>query len=53
MVVRIKYNEPKVNQKNGNIISGIPRDWSKRIHSVNKVPRLNSPCCTYYHQIGH
>jgi hypothetical protein len=20
---------------------------------VNKVPRPNSPCCAYYHQIGH
>jgi hypothetical protein len=20
---------------------------------VNKYPRLNPPCCTYYHQIGH
>jgi hypothetical protein len=20
---------------------------------VNKVPRSNSPCCTYYNQIGH
>jgi hypothetical protein len=20
---------------------------------VNKVPRLNFPCCTYCHQIGH
>ncbi len=53
MVVRVKYNEPKVNQQNGNNISGVPKDWSRGIHSANKVPRPNSPCYTYCHQIGH
>jgi len=49
MVVRVKYNEPKVNQQNGSIMNGVPRDWSRRIHIVNKVPRQNSPRCTYCH----
>jgi len=53
MVVRMKDIEPKVNQQNGNIISGIPRDWSRGIHSVNKVPRPNSPHYSYCHKIGH
>ncbi len=53
MAVKVKYSELKVNMQNGNIISGVPRDWSRGIHSVNKVPRPNSPCCTYYCQIGH
>ncbi len=53
VVVRMKYNEPRFNQQNGNIVRGVPRDWNKGIHSVNKVPRPNSPCYTYYHQIGH
>jgi hypothetical protein len=53
VAVRVKYNEPIFNQQNGIIVRGVPRDWSRRIHSVNKVPRPNSPCCTYCHQIGH
>jgi hypothetical protein len=53
MVVRLKYSESKVRQQNGSINSGVPRDWSRGIHSVNIVPRLNSPCYTYCHQIGH
>jgi hypothetical protein len=53
MVVRIRYNELKVNQQNGNIMRGVPKDWSKGIHSVNIVARLNFPRCTYCHQIGH
>ncbi len=53
MVVKVKYNEPIFNQQNGSIIRGVPRDWSKKIHSVNKVPRPTSPCCTYCHQIRH
>jgi hypothetical protein len=28
VVVKIKYNEPKLNQHNGSIIRGIPRDWN-------------------------
>ncbi len=53
VAIKARCNEPKFNQHNGNIIRGIPRDWSRRIHSVNKVPRPNSPCCTYCNQIGH
>jgi hypothetical protein len=53
MVVRVKYNEPKFNQHNGSIVKGLPRDWSKGIHNVNKVQRPNLPCYTYCHQIGH
>jgi hypothetical protein len=51
--VRMKYSEPIFNQQNGIIVKGGPRDWSRRIHSVNKVPRPNPPCCTYCHQIGN
>ncbi len=47
MVVKVRYNEPKVNQQNGNINNGVPRDQSRGINSVNIVPRPNSPCCTY------
>ncbi len=53
MVVRVRYSEPRGNQQNGSIISGVPKDQSRGIHNVNKVPRQNSPCCTYCHQIGH
>jgi hypothetical protein len=34
MVVKIRYNEPKFNHHNGNIVRRVPRDWSKGIHSV-------------------
>jgi len=53
MAIRMRYNEPIVNQHNGSINCGIPKDWSKGINSVNRVPRPNSPHCTYYHQIRH
>ncbi len=53
MVIKVRYNEPKVNQQIGNIVSVVPTDWNRGIHSVNKVPRLNSPRCAYCHQIGH
>jgi len=55
MVVKVRYNKPKINLHilNGNIISGVPRDYSRGIHSVNKVPRPNFPLCPYCHQIGH
>ncbi len=46
MVVRVRYSEPRVNQQNDNINNGVPRDQSKGIHSVNIVPRPNSPRCT-------
>jgi len=49
----VRYSEPKFNQQNGNIDGGVPKNWSKGIHTVNKVPRPNFPHCTYYHQIGH
>jgi len=53
VTIRIKYNEPKLNQQNGSIVRGVLRDWSRRINSVNKVPKPNPPHCTYCHQIGH
>jgi hypothetical protein len=53
VTIRIKYNEPKFNQQNGNIVRGVLRDWSRRINSVNKVPKPNPPHYTYCHQIGH
>jgi hypothetical protein len=53
MFVRVRYSEPKVNHQNGSINSGVLRDWNRGIHNVNKVPRRNSPRCTYCHQIGH
>jgi hypothetical protein len=53
VAIRIRYSEPKLNQQSGNIVKGIPRDWSKGIHSLNKVPKPNPPRCTYCHQIGH
>ncbi len=53
MAVRVRYNEPILNHQSGSIVRGVPRDWSKGIHSVNRVPRLNLPQCTYYHKIGH
>jgi hypothetical protein len=51
--VKVRYSEPKLKQQNGNIVKGFPKDWSRGIHSVNIIPRPNSPCCTYCHQIGH
>jgi hypothetical protein len=53
MAIRVKYSEPKLNQQSGNIIRRVPRDWSKKLHSVNKVLRFNPPCCTYCHHIGY
>jgi hypothetical protein len=53
MAIRMRYNEPKVNQHNGSVINGIPRDCNRGFHSVNKIRIPNFPCCTYYHQIGH
>jgi hypothetical protein len=43
VVVRKKYNEPIFNHQSGSIVKGVPRDWSKGIHSVYKVPRPNPP----------
>ncbi len=53
MVIRVKYNEPKFDQHNGRIIRGVPKDWTKITHNVNRVPRPNFPCYIYCHQIGH
>jgi hypothetical protein len=49
MAIRARYNEPIFYQQNQSIVRGVPRDWSKGIHNVNRVPRPNFPCCTYYH----
>ncbi len=53
VAIRIRYSEPKFNQQNESIVRKVPRDWNKGIHNVNRIPRRNPPCCTYYHQIGH
>jgi hypothetical protein len=47
VIIRVRNSEPKLNQHNGNIVKGVPKDWSIGIHSVKKVPRPNFPCCTY------
>ncbi len=47
VVIRVRYSEPKLNQQNGSIVKGVPKDWSRGIHSVKKFPRPNFPCCTY------
>jgi len=52
VVVKVKYNEPRLHQQSESIVKRVPRDWSRRIHSVNKVPRPNLPRNIYYHQIG-
>ncbi len=51
MAIKVRYSEPKHNQHNENIIIGVSRDWNRGIHSVNKVPKPNSPRCTYCRQI--
>jgi hypothetical protein len=48
MVVRVKYSEPTLNQHNESIVRGVPRDWNRGIHNVNKVPRPKPPRCTYW-----
>ncbi len=53
VAIRVKYNEPKLNQQNGSIVRGVPRAWSRGIHNVNKVPGPNFPHYTYCHEIGH
>jgi hypothetical protein len=53
MAVRVMYSELRLNHQSGSIVKGVLRDWSKRIHNVNKVPRPNLPQCTYCHQIRH
>ncbi len=49
MAVRIMYSEPIFNHQSGSIVRGVPRDWNKGIHSVNRGPRPNPPQCTYCH----
>jgi hypothetical protein len=49
VAIRVKYNEPKFHQQNGSIVRGVPRDWNRRTHKVNRVPRPNPPRCTYCH----
>jgi hypothetical protein len=44
VVVKVKYNELKINQHYGSIVRGVPRDWSRGIHSVRIVPRPNFRC---------
>jgi hypothetical protein len=53
VAIKVRYSEPRLNQHNGSIVRGVLRDWSRGIHSVNIIPRPNSPHCTYRHQIGH
>jgi len=53
VAIRKRYYEPRFNQHNGSIVKGVPRDWNRGSHNVNKVPRPNFPCCTYCHQIKH
>ncbi len=53
VAIKVKYSEPRFNQQSGSIVRGVPRDWSRKIHNVNKIPILNLPRCTYCHQIGH
>jgi hypothetical protein len=36
MVVKVKYSKPILDQQSGSIVRGVSRDWSKRIHSMNK-----------------
>jgi len=42
-IVKIKYSEPRFNQRSGSIVRGVLRDWSKRIHSVNRISTPNPP----------
>jgi hypothetical protein len=42
-VIKIRYNEPRFNQQSVRIVRRVLRDWSRRIHSVNIIPRPNPP----------
>ncbi len=53
VAIRVRYSETRLNHQSGSIVIGVPRDWRRGIHSVNKVPRPNPPPCTYCHQIEH
>ncbi len=39
VVVKVRYNEPRLNQQNVNIVKGVLRDWSRGIHSANRIPK--------------
>jgi hypothetical protein len=39
--IKIRSNEPKLNQQNGKLVRGDLRDLSKGIHNVNRFPRPN------------
>jgi hypothetical protein len=43
MAIRVRYKEPIFNQRNGSIVKGVLRDWSKGIHNMNKDLRPISP----------
>ncbi len=53
MNVKMMYNELRFNQQNGRTIREVPMDWSRGIHSVNRVPRPNFSHFTYCHHIKH
>jgi hypothetical protein len=53
VAVKVRYSKLKLSQQNGSIVRGVLRDWSRGIHGVNRVPRPNFLCSTYYHQIGY
>ncbi len=53
MAIKLRYSEPRLNHQSGSIARGVPRDWSKGIHKMNKVPKPNLPQSTYCHQIRH
>ncbi len=48
VAIKVKYNERKLNQQNGNIVRRVSRDWSKGIHSLNIIPRPNPQQCMHY-----
>jgi hypothetical protein len=35
VVIKVRYSELKLNQHSGRIVKGVPRDWSKVIHSTD------------------
>jgi hypothetical protein len=53
VAIKVWYNEPRFNQENGSIVRGVPRDWSRGIHSGNSIPRPKFSRFTYCHKIGH
>jgi hypothetical protein len=49
--IKVRYSELRLTQQSRNVVRRIPRDWNRKIHSVNKVPRPNPPHYIYYHRI--